>query len=71
MDPEFTRLLFRVMIVGGAIGFLGAAALFFVFRAFAPAATRGREFRAVVLIAALLAFVMLCCAVLLRLSLLG
>jgi len=66
VDPEFTKLLIRVAIVGGAIGVIGASVLFFAFRAF-----RGRDaFRATVLVAALLAFVLLCCVILLRLSLL-
>ncbi len=66
MDPEFTKLLIRVAIIGGAIGVIGASVLFFAFRAF-----RGRDtFRATVLVAALLAFVLLCCVILLRLSLL-
>jgi hypothetical protein len=63
MDPEFTRVLIRVVILGGAIGVIGAAVLFFAVRAF-----RRGEFRATVLVAALLAFVLVCCIVLLRLS---
>jgi hypothetical protein len=63
LDPEFTKLLIRVVIIGGTIGVIGAAALFFALRAF-----RGREFRAFVLVAALLAFVFVCCVILLRLS---
>jgi len=65
MDPEFTKILIRVLTIGGAIGVIGAAALFFAFRSF-----RGREFRASVLVAVLLAFVFVCCIVLLRLSIL-
>jgi len=65
MDPEFSRILARVVIIGGAIGVIGAGVLFFAFRAF-----RGREsFRAIVLVAALLGFVFLCCVILLRFSL--
>ncbi len=64
MDPEFTKLLMRVAIVGGTIGVIGAVVLFFAFRAF-----RGRDFLPIALIAALLLFVLLCCAVLLRWSL--
>ena len=63
MDPEFTKMVVRVAIIGGTIGVIGAAALFFAFRAF-----RGGEFRANVLIAVLLVFVFLCCVILLRLS---
>jgi len=65
MDPEFTRVLIRVLILGGGIGVIGAAVLFFAVRAF-----RRGEFRATVLVAALLAFVLVCCIVLLRLSIL-
>lgn len=63
-DPQFTTLLIRVAIVGGTIGVIGAAVLFFAFRAF-----RGRDFQPIALIAALLVFVLLCCAILLRWSL--
>jgi len=63
MDPEFTTVLIRVAIVGGSIGMIGATILFFAVRAF-----RRGEFRATVLVAALLAFVLVCCIVLLRLS---
>jgi len=63
MDPEFTKILIRVAIIGGTIGVIGAAALFFAFRAF-----RSGEFRATVLVAALLAFVFICCLILLRFS---
>ena len=63
MDAEFRTILLRVVIVGGTIGILGATALFFALRAF-----RAREFRATVLVAALLAFVFVCCLILLRFS---
>jgi hypothetical protein len=62
MNPEFTTLLFRVVIVGGTIGVTGAIVLVLAFRAF------GRPFRASVLIAVLIAFVLLCCLLLLRIS---
>ena len=64
-DPEFTPLLLRVFIVGGSIAAIGATILFLAFRAF-----RGREFRATVLVAALLGFVFVCCLILLRFSIL-
>ena len=60
----FTTLLSRVVLVGGAIGVIGTAILVLGFRAF------GKPFRANVLIAVLLAFVLICCLALLRLSLL-
>jgi len=65
VDPEFTTILTRVVIVGGVMGVIGAVVLYFAVRAF-----RRREFRATVLVAALLAFVLVCCVVLLRLSIL-
>ena len=70
MDRDFASLLFRVTLVGSVIGAIGAAILFFAFRSFAPDATGGREFRASLLISVLLAFVLLCSALLLRVSLL-
>ena len=63
MDPEFTKILMRVAMVGGSIGIIGAGILFFAVRAY-----RKGEFRATVLVAALLAFVFVCCLVLLRFS---
>lgn len=56
-------MLLRVIAVGGTIAVIGATVLLLAFRAF------GRPFRANVLIAILLAFVFVCCLVLLRLSL--
>lgn len=64
MDPEFTKVLIRVVIVGGTIAIIGATALFFIMRAF-----RKGEFGASVIVAALLAFVLVCCVVLLQFSL--
>lgn len=70
MDPEFQTILWRVVLIGGAILVIGAGTLLIAFRAFAPAEKRGRDFRAVLLIAALLFFVFLVCVLLLRLSML-
>ena len=63
MDPHFIALLLRVIAVGGTIAVIGATILLLAFRAF------GKPFRANVLIAILLAFVLVCCLVLLRVSL--
>jgi hypothetical protein len=63
VDPHFTALLFRVIAVGGTIAVIGASVLLLAFRAF------GRPFRANVLIAVLLVFVLVCCLILLRVSL--
>ncbi len=63
MDPHFTTLLLRVIAVGGTIAVIGATILLLAFRAFS------KPFRANVLVAILLAFVFVCCLLLLRLSL--
>jgi len=68
VDPEFVRLLFRVTLLGGSIGVIGTVILYFAFRAYAPEAAGGKEFKAVILVISLLAFVLLCCALLLRLG---
>lgn len=68
MDAEFVRILIRVAIVGGAIIAIAAGVLVIAFRSFGPAEGRGRDFRATLLIAAVLIFVLVSCLVLLRLS---
>jgi hypothetical protein len=68
VDPEFGRILLRVMLVGGTIMVIGATGLFFAFRAFAPTARKGSDFRAVVIVIAVLAVVMVGCFVLLIFS---
>jgi hypothetical protein len=62
MDPEFTKVLLRVIAVGGAIGVIGAGVLVLAFRSY------GRDSRATLLTFLLLAFVLLCCGLLLVLS---
>ena len=47
---------------------IGATGLYFAFRAFAPTAKKGRDFRAVVIVIAVLAVVMVGCFVLLIFS---
>jgi hypothetical protein len=69
MDPEFVRILSRVALVGGAIIVIGAGGLFLAFRAFGPSESRSRDFRATVLVASVLLFVLISCVLLLRLSL--
>jgi hypothetical protein len=68
VDPEFLHVLLRVILVGGAMMLIGGTGLFFAFRSFAPSAKPGRDFRAVVAIIAVLAFVMVGCVVLLLFS---
>ena len=68
VDPEFGRILLRVVLVGGTIMIIGATGLFFALRAFAPTAKKGSDFRAVVIVIAVLAVVMVGCFVLLIFS---
>ena len=68
IDPEFRQILMRVMLVGGTIMTVGAAGLLFAWRAFAPAEKKGRDFRAVMIVIAVLAVVMTGCFVLLLFS---
>lgn len=59
MEPEFQRILVRVMVIGGAIAFAGAGMLFLAFRSFA-----GHGSRALLILGALIGFVLLVCAAL-------
>jgi len=68
VDPEFRNILLRVVLVGGTIIVIGATGLYFAFRAFAPSAKAGRDFRAVVAIIGVLAVVMVGCFILLIFS---
>lgn len=68
IDPEFRQILIRVMAVGGTIIVIGATGLFFAFRAFAPTEKKGGDFRAVMIVIAVLAVVMTGCFVLLVFS---
>lgn len=61
MDPEFQRALLIVLAVGFAIAAIGTAAVFLVFRRFGGKGHFG-------LIGALVAFLFVCCAVLLLVS---
>jgi nitrate reductase gamma subunit len=68
IDPEFRQILLRVVLVGGTIMVIGATGLFFALRAFAPTVKKGSDFRAVVIVIAVLAVVMVGCFVLLIFS---
>jgi uncharacterized membrane protein YidH (DUF202 family) len=68
VNPEFARILLRVVLVGGTIMVIGATGLYFALRAFAPTAKKGSDFRAVVIVIAVLAVVMVGCFVLLIFS---
>jgi hypothetical protein len=63
MDPEFQKILFRVVAIGGVIGIVGTVTLVLAFRSFDK-----RNLRAVLLVAALLAFVLAVCGGLLMMS---
>ena len=67
MDPEFQRVLLRVLLVGGAIAALGLGGLFIAFRAFGKS-RKETEMMPVVLTAAVLLFVIVASLVLLRIS---
>lgn len=69
MDPEFQRIITRVLIVGGAIGVISAGALVVAFRAFAAKEPRDKDFRGTIFVLAAVAFILLCCAVLMFISL--
>ena len=59
----------RVLIVGGAIGVISAGALVVAFRAFAAKESRDKDFRGTILVGGVIAFVLLCCAALMLISL--
>jgi hypothetical protein len=69
-DPQFMRILFRVLIVALPIGLLGAAALVVAYRAFGPSKepARERDTRAVAITGGAIAFILLACVVLVLLS---
>ena len=67
VDPEFQRVLFRVLLVGGIIAAIGAGGLVIAFRAFG-AARKENEMTPVILTAAVLLFVIIASLVLLRIS---
>jgi len=66
VQPDFQHALVRVAITGGAIGIIGSLLLAFAVRAFRG--ERPSPFRAAVLIAVAIIFVLLCCFLLLRVS---
>jgi hypothetical protein len=66
VDPQFVRIMIRVCAIGLFISGLGATALFIAFRAYGT--DKPREYRGALWIAALLAFIIVGCLVLLRLS---
>jgi hypothetical protein len=67
VDPDFQRMLIRVAIVGGLIGVIGVIVLIFAIRGFRG--DKHSPFSGPLLVVVLLAFVMICCYLLLRVSL--
>lgn len=59
MDPESQRVLLIVLAAGFAVTGIGTLVLFFVFRAFGGAKPWGTMHKS--LMAALIAFIFLCC----------
>lgn len=66
MDPEFQRALVFVLIAGLVVVSLGAGVLLFVFRTFGGKEA-GQPWH-IALMVALIAFVFVCCGVLLMIS---
>lgn len=69
MDPEFQRVITRVLIIGGSIGVIAAGALVIAFRAFSAKTPQDKDFRGTILVGGVIAFVLLCCLGLLIISL--
>jgi len=66
MDPEFRHIVTITLIAGLAVVGTAVLALYFAFRAFGT--TKAEKPAHFALIFALVAFILLCCVVLLRLS---
>ena len=69
MDPEFQRVITRVLIIGGSIGVIAAGALVIAFRAFSAKTPQDKDFRGTIMVGGVIAFVLLCCLGLLMISL--
>ena len=67
MEQEFLRPLIVALLAGVVIAGVGGSLLFFVFRALAEGRKSERKY--VILAAALLSFVFLCCAIIFVISL--
>jgi hypothetical protein len=66
VDPEFQRVLIRVLIVGGMMAALTGIGMFFAFRSFGDRGGNRRAPATVMFV--LLAVVAVCCLILLRVS---
>lgn len=69
MDPEFQRVLLRVLLVGGVIGIVSAAALVIAFRAFGERESGGPGRKPFIMLIAAIAFILIACLVLVVFSL--
>jgi len=69
VDPEFQRVITRVLIIGGSIGVIAAGALVIAFRAFSAKTPQDKDFRGTIMVGGVIAFVLLCCLGLLMISL--
>jgi hypothetical protein len=69
VDPEFQRVITRVLIIGGSIGVIAAGALVIAFRAFSAKTPQDKDFRGTIMVGGVIAFVLLCCLGLLIISL--
>lgn len=70
VDPEFQRALVRVMTTGGIIGAVGAVVLVFAIRGFRSGSGKQQAipFTGTLLVLIVIGFVMICCFLLLRVS---
>jgi nitrate/nitrite transporter NarK len=66
VDPEFQRVLLRVMAIGGIIGVIGTIGVYLAFRSFGESAAARRSRGPILFI--VLGFIVVCCLVLLRMS---
>ena len=66
MDPEFKRTMIVILLAGSAVVGAATLALYFAFRAFGT--NKAEKPAHFALIFGLIAFIFLCCVILLRLS---
>lgn len=67
MDPEFQKVLLRVLLVGGAIGIVSVAALLIAFRSFGQKEEKG-DLRPFMMTIGAIALILVGCIVLLLFS---
>jgi hypothetical protein len=66
VDPEFQRILIRVVSLGLIIAAIGGAGVFFAFRGYGEQPSHRRTLGPAMVL--LLGFVLICCLILLKLS---